>query len=304
MDVAVFGEPRRRMIRLPDGDMAALDFGDERRPVDVVFLHANGFNAMTYRSILAPLAPSLRILAVDQRGHGASRLPADPQRLKTWQVYRDDLLALLDTLDGPPPILAGHSMGGAAALLAAGKRRGVAQALVLFDPVIMPRLMSLYGKAPWAFGHLLKKTPLASGAARRRNHFDSAEAAFAGWKGRGAFRTWPDIMLADYVAGGVTGLAEVRGDTLGDAVRLSCDPAWESASFASALNDTWGAASRARVPITIFKAERGSTCNIGNGEAFLKTSPGGSLFTVPGASHFLPMERPDVVRDALLDAAV
>src|ERR1700761_597697 len=122
MDAAVFGEPRRRMIRLPDGEMAALDFGDEARPVDVVFLHATGFNALTYRSILAPLAPSLRILAVDQRGHGLSRLPADPERLFSWKIFRDDLTALLATLDGPPPVLAGHSMGGTVSLLAAGRR--------------------------------------------------------------------------------------------------------------------------------------------------------------------------------------
>ncbi|MGL1446855.1 alpha/beta fold hydrolase, partial [Vibrio parahaemolyticus] len=84
----------------------------------VVFLHATGFNAHTYRSILAPLSPTLRILAVDQRGHGASRLPADPTRLFSWKIYRDDVLALLSTLDGPPPVLAGHSMGATVALLA------------------------------------------------------------------------------------------------------------------------------------------------------------------------------------------
>src|SRR5579875_3441678 len=72
MDAALFQEPRRRMIPLKDGEMAALDFGDASRPVDVVFLHANGFNAMTYRSILAPLSLSLRIVALDQRGHGLS----------------------------------------------------------------------------------------------------------------------------------------------------------------------------------------------------------------------------------------
>src|SRR4051812_28028989 len=119
MDAALVHQPRRRMIRLRDGEMAALEFGDAARPLDVVFLHANGFNAATYRSVLAPLSLSMRILACDLRGHGASRLPADPAPRRTWNVFRDDLLALMEALDAPPLVLAGHSMGAVAALMAA-----------------------------------------------------------------------------------------------------------------------------------------------------------------------------------------
>ena len=36
--------------------MSLLDFGDPKRPVDLVFIHANGFNALTYRTLLAPLS--------------------------------------------------------------------------------------------------------------------------------------------------------------------------------------------------------------------------------------------------------
>ena len=52
--------------------MSLLDFGDPKRPVDLVFVHANGFNALTYRTLLAPLSGSLRIWAPDLRGHGGS----------------------------------------------------------------------------------------------------------------------------------------------------------------------------------------------------------------------------------------
>ena len=74
MESALAEAPRARLIDLEarGGAMAALDFGDPGRPVDIVFVHANGFNARTYRTILEPLAEDLRILAVDQRGHGRS----------------------------------------------------------------------------------------------------------------------------------------------------------------------------------------------------------------------------------------
>jgi pimeloyl-ACP methyl ester carboxylesterase len=101
------------------GEMAVLEFGPTDRPVDVVFVHANGFNGQTYRALLAPLSAGLRILAVDQRGHGSSRLAADPRHRRNWLDLRDDLLALLTALDQGPVVLAGHSMGGTVSLLAA-----------------------------------------------------------------------------------------------------------------------------------------------------------------------------------------
>ena len=37
--------------RWGDGEMALLDFGDPERAPDLVFVHANGFNAGTYRRL-------------------------------------------------------------------------------------------------------------------------------------------------------------------------------------------------------------------------------------------------------------
>lgn len=296
MDAALFGEPRRRMIRLPDGEMAALDFGLEARPVDVVFLHANGFNALTYRSILAPLSATLRILAIDQRGHGASRLPADPARLNSWKLYREDLLALLQTLDGPPPVLAGHSLGGTVALLAAGKRPESTRGLVLLDPVILPRLAALGAQLPWAAKRIGRRLPIAEAARHRRAVFDSQEAAFAAYKGRGAFRTWSDIQLADYVASAFR--PRVEGG-----VELACAPAWEAATFAGHAHDPWRALSQVRAPLSVFKAERHSTC-MASPEALKRTNRRAHVAVVCGATHFIPMERPDLVRESLLDSAL
>jgi len=126
MDAARLFPPRRLMVPLTQrgGEMAVLDFGDKKRPVDLVFSHANGFNAATYRSILAPLAASFRILAPDLRGHGHTRLPTPTDGRRDWSDHRDDLLALLEAFPGPPVVLAGHSMGGTAALLAAARAPG------------------------------------------------------------------------------------------------------------------------------------------------------------------------------------
>ena len=208
----------------------------------------------------------------------------------------EDLLALLATLEGWPPALAGHSMGGTVSILAAGKRPGAARGLCLFDPVIMPRTVALYAHMPWASGALWKKTPLAMGAAKRRAVFDSKEAVFAAYKGRGAFKTWPEASLRDYIEGGFRERAE-------GGVELTCAPAWEAANFAAQAHDPWAALGRIKTPIRVFRAEHGSTCRIGPAEPFERRYPNARVTTVEGASHFLPMERPELVREALLAAA-
>ena len=72
--------------------MAAIAFGPAERPVDLVFSHANGFNARTYARLLGPLAARYHILAIDMRGHGLTTLPADPARHPGWKIFADDLL--------------------------------------------------------------------------------------------------------------------------------------------------------------------------------------------------------------------
>ena len=294
MDAAVFREPRRRVVAVPGGEIAALEFGPEDRAIDIVFVHANGFNAQTYRTLLSPLAAGLRILAIDQRGHGATTLPADPKGRRSWRDLRDDLVGLLEVLDGPPVVLAGHSMGGTVSLLAAAERPERVKGLLLLDPVIMPWLANLYAKAPWTSGRGFMQLPIAQAALKRRAVFDNREAVFAGYKGRGAFKTWPETMLADYVAGGVVDAPDGK-------VRLACAPAWEASNYAAQAHDPWRAIRRVSAPVKILKAQKHSTCRAGDG--FARRGRNVRIETVEGTSHFLPMERPDLVRDALFEMA-
>jgi pimeloyl-ACP methyl ester carboxylesterase len=300
MDAAVFRDPRRRFIpiasRAGAGEMAVLEFGPGDRPVDAVFVHANGFNGQTYRSLLAPLSAGLRILAVDQRGHGSSRLAADPEHRRNWLDLRDDLLALLAALDQGPVVLAGHSMGATVSLLAAAEAPEAVRGLVLLDPVIMPRMMAVYAHLPWTSGRLWKRMPLVQGALRRRAVFDSREAAFAAYRGRGAFKTWPEVMLADYVGGGFRDRDDGK-------VELACAPAWEASNYSAQAHDPWRAMSRLRCPARILKAEHGSTCRTGDGAVLMRRNPLIRVETIAEAGHFLPMERPDLAREAIFEMA-
>lgn len=296
MDAIRISPPRRLILPVANrwgaGEMSVLDFGDPKRPVDLVFVHANGFNAMTYRTLLAPLSGTLRIWAPDLRGHGLTRLPADPKGRRGWTDHRDDLVALLDALDGPPAVLAGHSMGGTTALLAAAERPERVSQLVLLDPVIWRRWTVLAFHLP-LLDRMASRIPLVKNARRRRGVFDSRAQAMAAYSGRGAFRGWPEVMLADYLA---DGLIETP-----DGLALACAPDWEASNYAAQSHDPWRALKRLDRPVRILKGEAGSTCHVPERPRGL---PHVTVETVAGGTHFFPMLKADVARDALFDAAV
>lgn len=294
MDAALLTPPRRLSVPIDNrwgaGQMSVLDFGDAKRPVDLIFVHANGFNAATYRTLLAPLSASLRIWAPDLRGHGRTRLPTPTAGRWSWADHRDDLIALLDAIDGPPVVMSGHSMGGTSSLLAAAERRDKVSQLVLLDPVIWTRAWVTAFKFP-LLRSLPRRIPLAKGALRRRRVFDSRDQALIAYRGRGAFKGWPEMALAHYLSDGL-----IETD---EGLVLACAPEWESSNYAAQSHDPWKALARLDRPVRILKAETSSTCHVGSDPRHQIT-----VETVAGGTHFFPMLQPDVARDALFDAAV
>ncbi|MCH4268414.1 MAG: alpha/beta hydrolase [Brevundimonas sp.] len=295
MDALALSAPRRISVPIDNrwgaGQMAVLDFGDPERPVDLVFVHANGFNARTYRTLLQPLSSALRIWAPDLRGHGATRLPAEPEGHRSWKDHRDDLIALLEATGGPPVALAGHSIGGTSGLLAAAERPDRVSRLLLLDPVIWPRPMVMALNLPLA-GRLSRRFPIVSRTLKRRAVFDSREQALAAYRGRGAFKGWPDLMLADYLADGL--IETDKG------LELACSPAWEASNYAAQAHDPWRALARYPGAVRILKGETGSLC---------AARPGGrrpdlQVETVAGGGHLFPMTHTEITRDALFDLAV
>ena len=283
-------EPRRLTVDLParGGAMAVLDWGDPGRPVDLVFAHANGFNALTYRTLLAPLAQRFRIQAPDLRGHGATTLPTATEARRGWGDHGADLAALLDKLDGPPVVLAGHSMGGTASLLTAALRPERVRGLVLADPVIWSRATVLAFHLP-VLRDLPRRSPLVVNALKRRSRFDDRATALAAYRGRGAFKGWPDQVLEDYLTDGL--VPDPDGGLM-----LACTPQWEASNYAVHAHDPWRAMRRLARPIHILKAQAGLACHVPERPFGL---PHVTVETVPDSTHFLPMLQPEVVRGAL-----
>ena len=277
--------------------MAGIGLGPDAPP-DIVFLHATGFNARTYRAMLAPLGDRFSVWALDARGHGRTTLPAKLWGYTSWRRHRDDLIALLETHTTKPVTLAGHSMGGTVSLLTAGRRPDLVAGLALLDPVIMPAAMYAVFELP--FGPLIQRHALAlpRGALKRRARFESREAALAAFTGRGVFKTFPKDAVEDYVADGLVEDAKHGGFT------LACTPAYEAATYCAQRHDPWGALRRVRAPLVLLRAEHRSTVFPAAAHRLAALKPEARIATVEGASHMLPLERPDRARAAIESAAL
>lgn len=119
--------------------LAADVFGDDGRPV--LLLHGGGQTRHAWRKTAVVLARAGWVAyAVDQRGHGESEWIADGAY--SFADYAADAAAVAAEIErrhGEPPVAIGASLGGIAALLAAGEApRPIFSALVLVD--ITPRV--------------------------------------------------------------------------------------------------------------------------------------------------------------------
>ncbi len=284
---------RRFHVDVEGGQLKGIAFGDPVRPVDALFLHANGFNAITYQTILAPLGLRAHVAALDMRGHGRSTATANPGQQRGWTVYRDDIIAAIEKLAPQGTVLAGHSMGGTVSLLTAGKRPDLVTGLVLVDPVMLQPSVYRWAHFPGVPDMMKKNSKMSRGAAKRRREFDSQEQAVEALTGRGAFKTWRKPFLEDYVTDGVLYDHEEQ------VWKLSCEPEWEAANFGGQRHRPWGALKQVECPIVAIRAEKNSTFAQSSVTRFLKTKPHTVVLQPSGTSHFIPMERPYVVRDAI-----
>ncbi|MFM7494650.1 MAG: alpha/beta fold hydrolase, partial [Acidimicrobiaceae bacterium] len=131
---------------------------------NTLFSHANGFHGRCFDPVIATLVADYGCVSFDLRGHGDSVVSSDWP--VAWQGYGDDALAMAKQIS-KPPIAVGHSMGGAALVMAALVEPKLFRALILYEPIIFPsaiREIAAKNNAP---------SPLVEGARRRRKTFAS-----------------------------------------------------------------------------------------------------------------------------------
>jgi pimeloyl-ACP methyl ester carboxylesterase len=274
--------PSEGFVRTKGSRIHYLDWGGAGPPAHL--LHANGFCAGTYEPFIRYLLDDFHLYASDVRGHGDS-VRLDHRRIRHWRVFAEDLHRLVTQVMRPPVIGIGHSLGAVTTYIAAADYPGLFSAVILIDPVILPRrtlwsifLLKLLG--------LKGRFPLAHGARRRRRIFQGkAEALRRFTSGRGIFKTWSKEFVAAYLE---CGLLEKDPDS----AVLKCDPELEAQIFESIPLDVWRYAARIQCPVLALRGEHSETFVPAAAERLKGRIRDYELRTVSGAGHFIPMEKP------------
>jgi pimeloyl-ACP methyl ester carboxylesterase len=170
--------------------VAGAPLGDPAIPV-IVLVHGITGSHRSWAPVARHLGDAVTVLAPDLRGRGQSSGVEGPYGMA---AHVDDLVAVLDHVDCPRAVLAGHSMGGYVVARFAAAVPGRLSAAVLVDgglPLPVP---------PDVDPDLLLAAVLGPSLGRLKMSFPSVEAYRDFWRAHPAFAPyeWTDD-VADYV---------------------------------------------------------------------------------------------------------
>jgi pimeloyl-ACP methyl ester carboxylesterase len=274
--------PIEGFVSTSENQIHYLDWGGSGRQIH--FLHGNGFCAGTYTPFLKYLTADYRICASDVRGHGQSSFHG-LQRIRSWDIFADDLKYVIEKAMTPPVTGMGHSLGAVTTCIAAAKYPKLFSGLVLIDPVIFTPAR-LWAIALMKAVGLRGRMPLVRSARHRKRVFSNKRSAFERFaSGKGVFKYWSPEFIEAYLA---CGLLEKDADT----TLLTCDPELEAQIFESVPLNVWFYLKKVSCPVLAIRGAASDTF-VATAARRLETKvPNIELATIPRAGHFVPMEQP------------
>ncbi len=247
---------------------------------DVLLIaHATGLCGAMYQLLADQLTHRFRVVALDFRGHGNSTgLPDTDYR---WSRMAEDVVAVTEHIDAGPVCGFGHSMGGAAQLLAEKMAPSTFRSLFLFEPIIFPDDIAKLGQ-----------NVMADAARRRRAVFESRAEVLYRYAGRSPFNRILAGFLAAYIDNGFADQPE-------GGVRLKCLPEVEAEVFENGQGSDLSAVQdlETRVAVAVGHEEPGpDPARLGPPLAAALSR--GELIRYDHIGHFGPLQDPwSVARD-------
>ncbi|MFP4256562.1 MAG: alpha/beta fold hydrolase [Desulfobacterales bacterium] len=267
-------EPVERTLDIGDAVIDYLDYECGGPPL--LLLHATGFMPRLWHPVAKELFGSFRVIAP----YFCAPRDSDPEKGGlSWKQIAEDLVAFCRRLGIARPYVAGHSMGGAVAVIAAGALGMEMEGMVLIEPIILPE--SFYNVKIGVDDH-----PLASKSIRRRNHWKTREEAMQYLESKPLFQRWDKEVLELYIQYGMV-------DSEQGGLCLDCHPRQEASLFMGSMHyNPWQVIPKISCPVLVLEGE--NTENRG----FIDFKKPAGLFArgrhqvVADAGHLIPMEKP------------
>ncbi|MER5311104.1 alpha/beta hydrolase [Streptomyces sp. NPDC002773] len=242
----------------------------------VLLLHGLMGHAGHWAPAVRRLTGGHRVVALDQRGHGASGKP--PAGSFTREAYVADAAAAIEQLGLGPVTLVGHSMGALTAWQLAADRPDLVRALVICD--MRASALGAASQRAWQDWFRSWPAPFPSLDAVRRWFGEEDAWVERPNPARGAF--FAEVMTAH-----------------ADGWRPVFDPAQMLTSRETWVHDAhWDSLAQVRCPTLVV---RGLDGELGRAEAqeMVRVLPHGAYAEIPDAGHLLHYEHPEAWAEAV-----
>jgi pimeloyl-ACP methyl ester carboxylesterase len=194
---------------------------------------------------------------------------------------------VLEALGVSDALAVGHSAGATTALMVAEDVPGTFRRLLLIDPILIP-------PRPPGSETARRDNPMAAKTRTRRLVWPSREFLFESFRRRPPYDTWTEEALAAYVEYGTFDRPDAE-------VELLCPGRLEAKVYmASSEFDGFAVLEGAKTPLRIVAGSR-SDAFYGERVDRARTMVGAEhLLIVEDATHFIPMERPDLTAELVI----
>ena len=233
-------KPTQKFYKIKSLNLSYYEWGNPTDPT-LLFIHATGMHGRIWDQAIKALPSGYHILALDQRGHGAS---VSDTYLLDWALMGNDVIEFVTGLGLENVTGVGHSMGGHVLVQAALALPDVFNNLLLIDPVIFPP--EKYQETT----DFEKGSPSNHPLARRRHQFDSWQHMLEVFETRHPYSLWHPEVLKDYCKYGLIKQAD------GSTYTLACAPDVEASVYMGHLSvDLTGQLSKISVPVLVMRAK-------------------------------------------------
>ena len=260
--------------------MKELTLNDPELPV-IQLVHANGYNPGCYLQMCQSLS-NYHITLPFLRPFWPGSDPFETSN--PWQQFSDDLINHMEEQGRSNVIGIGHSLGGIVSWIAACKKPGLFSQLILIDPVVLPRKMTMMmGLLPYSIKR--RWFPMVKIAAGRRDTWKNREEARDFFLTKKVYQKFDSKVLEDFIE---HGLKVVDGG-----VTLAFPRLWESRIYSSSVV-MHRFMHHSPCPITILRAEYSDVIFDKTWSYLQKNLDKGRFIELKGQGHLVPFEQPEL----------